>query len=131
MKTPFTIGVSMAIGVIVGAGAIQALHAQGKPAPVIVVVDIEDVTDPEGFKVVTQDPMRSASTATVAQLGGRFISRAANITALDGTPPKRSIFIAFDDAEKAQAWYNSPNQKQINEIRSRTAKSRAFLVEGM
>ena len=86
------------------------------------------MTDPEGFKAVTQRP--TASTATVMQ-GGRYITRTDKITALDGAPPKRSIIIAFDDADKARAWYNSPDQKKINEIRSKTTKSRVFLVEGM
>jgi uncharacterized protein (DUF1330 family) len=63
--------------------------------------------------------------------GGRYITRTDKITALDGTPPTRSIIIAFDDADKARAWYNSPDQKKINEIRSKTTKSRVFLVEGM
>ena len=127
MKTPNVIGLSMLAGVALGATAMQGLHAQAKP-PAIVVVDINNITDPEGFKAVTQRP--TASTATVMQ-GGRYIARSANITALDGTAPKRSIIIAFDNTEKAQAWYNSPEQKKINEIRTKTTTSRAFMVEGM
>jgi len=63
--------------------------------------------------------------------GGRYITRADKKTALDGAPPMRSIIIAFDDAGKARARYSSPDQKKINEIRSKTTKSRVFLVEGM
>lgn len=133
MRTSYKFALTLLAGAALGAAAIQGLYAQAIQAkrPVIVVVDIDDVTDPDGFKVVTQDPRRTTSTATVMQEGGRFITRTDKITALDGAPPKRSIIIAFDDAEKAQAWYNSPNQKEINEIRSRTTKSRAYLVEGM
>ena len=127
MKTNYKLALTLLAGAALGAAAIQGLHAQAKP-PAIVVVDIENVTDPEGFKAVTQRP--TASTVTVMQ-GGRYIARTDKVTALDGTPPKRSIIIAFDDAEKAQAWYNSPDQKKINEVRSKTTKSRVFLVEGM
>jgi uncharacterized protein (DUF1330 family) len=127
MKTRYAVALAMLAGVGVGGAAIQALHAQAKP-PAIVVVDISEITDPEGFKAVTQRP--TASTATVMQ-GGRYITRTDKITALDGTPPSRFITIAFDSAEKAQAWYNSPDQKKINEIRGKTTKSRVFIVEGM
>jgi uncharacterized protein (DUF1330 family) len=127
MRTNYKLALTLLAGAALGAAAIQGLHAQAKP-PAIVVVDIEDVTDAEGFKAVTQRP--TASTATVMQ-GGRYITRTDKITALDGTPPKRSIIIAFDDADKARAWYNSPDQKKINDIRSKTTKSRVFLVEGM
>ncbi|MGA9126161.1 MAG: DUF1330 domain-containing protein [Pseudolabrys sp.] len=127
MKTPHVIGLSMLAGIALGAIAIQGLHAQAKP-PAIVVVDINDITDPEGFKAVTQRP--TASTATVME-GGRYIARSANVTALQGTAPKRSIIIAFDNAEKAPAWYTSPEQKKINEIRTKTTQSRVFMVEGM
>jgi uncharacterized protein (DUF1330 family) len=121
------IAVALLSGLTIGGAAIQGLHAQSKP-PAIVVVDISDISDPEGFKAVTQRP--TASTATVMQ-GGRYITRTDKITALDGTPPKRFIIISFDSMEKAQAWNNSEDQKKINAIRDKTTKSRSFIVEGM
>lgn len=39
--------------------------------------------------------------------------------------------IVFDSKEKAQAWYNSAPQKEVNAIRGKTTKSHAFMVEGM
>ncbi len=117
----------MLAGVGLGGAAIQGLHAQAKP-PVYAVVDITEVTDPEGFKAITQRP--AAATETVKQ-GGRYITRTDKITALDGAAPKRFIVIAFDSAEKAQAWNSSPGQKEVNAIRAKTTKSRSFIVEGM
>jgi len=127
MKTNYKLALTLLAGVALGAAATRVLHAQAKP-PGIVVVDISEITDPEGFKAVTQRP--TASTATVMQ-GGRYIARTANVTALDGPAPQRSIIIAFDSVEKAQAWYNSPEQKKITEIRMKTTKSRSFIAEGM
>jgi uncharacterized protein (DUF1330 family) len=100
---------------------------QAKP-PAIVVVDISDITDPEGFKAVTQ--RANANTTKAVDLGGRYIARTDKITALDGTPPKQLIIIAFDSAEKLQAWHNSPDTKRNDEIRAKTTKSRSFVVEG-
>src|SRR5712692_6748242 len=74
------------------------------------IVDISAISDPEGFKVITQRP--TASTATVMQ-GALYTARTDKITALDGTVPKRFIVIAFDSLEKAQAWNDSTAQKEI------------------
>ena len=110
-----------------GAIAVQGLHAQAKP-PSIVVIDISDVTDPEAFKAVSQ---RAGPNPSIQEFGGRYIARTEKITALDGTPPKRFIIIAFDSIEKAQGFNNAAFQKGVNENRAKNTKSRSFIVEGM
>jgi uncharacterized protein (DUF1330 family) len=107
--------------------SIQTLHAQAKP-PVYVVIDINEVTDAEANKANTDRPV--SATPTVMQ-GGRYLTRTDKITALDGTPPKRMIIIAFDSAEKAKAWNDSADQKKVNDVRAKATKSRSFIVEGM
>ena len=129
MKTSYVIGLTLLAGVALGASAIQGLHAQAKP-PVYVVVDVGEVTDPAGWATITER-IQQAVEAISKDFGGRYLARAGAITALDGTPPKRTIIIAFDNAEKAQAWYNLPDQKKVNEARMKSSKSRAFIVEGM
>jgi uncharacterized protein (DUF1330 family) len=128
MNHRIALGIAMLAGVAIGATVVNGLHAQGKAPGVYAVVEINDITDPEGFKVVTQRP--AASTATVMQ-GGHYIARTDKINALDGTPPKRYVLIAFDSAEAAQAWNNSADQQKINAIRDKTTKSRVFIVEAM
>jgi uncharacterized protein (DUF1330 family) len=128
MNRSIALGLAMLAGGAIGATAVNGLHAQGKAPGVYAVVDISQITDPEGFKAVTQRP--DASTATVMQ-GGHYITRTDKITALDGTAPQRFILIAFDSMEKAQAWNNSADQQKINAIRDKTTKSRSFIVEGM
>jgi uncharacterized protein (DUF1330 family) len=130
MKTQYTVALALLAGFGLGATAIHGVSAQGmgKAPGVYAVIDISEITDPEGFKAVTQRP--AASTTTV-QMGGRYVTRTGKITALDGTAPKRFIVIAFDSMEKAQAWNSSAAQKEINAIRGKTTKSRSFIVEGM
>jgi uncharacterized protein (DUF1330 family) len=128
MNQRITLGLTLLAGVAIGVTAIQGLHAQAKP-PAIVVVDISEITDPDGFKVIPASP--ATSPAGVAAQGGRYITRTNKITSFDGTAPKRFIIIAFDSEEKAQAWNNSASQKEINAIRAKTTKSRSFIVEGM
>jgi uncharacterized protein (DUF1330 family) len=127
MKTHYTVALAMLAGVGLGAIAVQGLHAQAKP-PSYVVIDITEVTDPEGFKAVTTSAAASPTRATA--LGGRYVIRTETTTALDGIPPKRFVVLAFDSKEKAQGWADATDVKAINAIRGKTTKSRAFIVEG-
>jgi uncharacterized protein (DUF1330 family) len=125
MNQRIALGLAMLAGAAIGATAIQGLHAQASP-PTYVVVDISDITDPEGFKAL----LPKAGPAAAA-FGGKFIMRTENITAVDGTPPKRFVVTAFDSLDKAKAWKASAAQKEVDAIASKTTKSRQFFVEGM
>ena len=122
----WTTAVTIVLGVAAGAAVVQGLHAQAAP-PVYVVVEISDVTDPEGFKAV---PAKSGPE-TLASFGGRYVIRTEKITPLDGTAPKRFVVIAFDSMEKAMAWKASASSKEVDVIRDGTTKSTQFLVEGL
>ena len=128
MNQRIALGLAMLAGAAFGATAIQGLHAQAKPGA-LVVVDIGELTDPEGFKAIPASP--ATQPAAVATQGGHYLARTDNITAFDGTPPKRFIIIGFDSVEKAQAWNNSASQKEINALRAKTTKSRSFVVESL
>jgi uncharacterized protein (DUF1330 family) len=129
MKTQYAVALAVAVSFGLGAAAIQGLHAQAKP-PGLVVVDISDITDAEGFKAIGQRS-NEAAAAVFKELGGRYLARTSNITAVDGTPPKRFVIIAFDSVEKAKAWNDVAGQKEVTAVRMKTTKSRSFIVEGM
>jgi uncharacterized protein (DUF1330 family) len=126
MRTYRKIAIALVAGIAAGGAIMQGLHAQAKP-PVYVVVDIFDVTDADGFKTIP--PL--AGPETLTPFGGRYVIRTDKITALDGTPPKRFVVIAFDSAEKAQAWKASESSKKVDVIRDKTTKSSQFLVDGL
>src|SRR3974390_3587025 len=129
MKSLIGLGIAMIAGATLGAAGVSALNAQSKP-PGYVVVDISEITDAEGYKAL--GGRSNAETENVfGTFGGKSVSRTDNITALDGTPPKRYIISRFNGVVKAKAWYNSQVPKNINKIRTKTTKSRAFIVEGM
>jgi len=128
MNRYFTLALTAVVSASLGAAAVQTLKAQAKP-PAYVVVDIGDTIDAEGFKAVVSSA--AASPARVAALGGHYVIRTDQATALDGNPSKRFVLISFDNKEKAQAWYDTPDVKEINTIRSKTTRSRAFIVEGL
>lgn len=125
MKVNHKLAIALVAGVAIGGAAIQGLHAQASP-PTYVVVDISDITDPEGFKAII--PKAEAANAA---FGGKFIMRTDKITTAYGTPPKRFVVIAFASLDKAKAWKASAAQKEVDAIASKTTKGRQFFVEGM
>ena len=127
MKAHYALALTMVVSVALVATAIKGLNAQNKP-PAYVVIDITEMTDPEGFKAILTNA--AASPSGLASFGGRYVIRTENTVALEGTSPKRLIVIAFDSTEKARGWYNAPAVKEINAIRARTTKSNTYIVEG-
>jgi uncharacterized protein (DUF1330 family) len=125
MNRYIALGLAMLAGTALGAAAISGLNAQNKTPGAYAVVDISEVTDPDVFKTL----LPKAGPANDA-FGGKFIIRSENISALDGTPPKRFVVIAFDSVEKAKAWDKSPAQDEVNAIRKKSTKSRTFIADG-
>ena len=69
---------------------------------------------------------------TQAPFNHSYVVRSNKIQALEGEPPKGGVVvIAFDSAEKARAWYDSPAYSAIRPIRQSAANSRIFIVEGV
>lgn len=65
--------------------------------------------------------------------GGSFhyVVRGGETEALEGQPPKSIVALAFDSAEKAPAWYNSPAYEAIKPLRQGASISRTFMAEGL
>jgi uncharacterized protein (DUF1330 family) len=50
----------------------------------------------------------AAVPPTIQSFGGHYIVLGGKITSGEGTLPRRTTVIAFDNMEKAQQWFNSP-----------------------
>jgi uncharacterized protein (DUF1330 family) len=97
MKTRYTIVLSMAAGVVLGAVSVGGPYAQGKAPGAYVVIDISEIKDPEVFKTLY------GRGGSLAPFGGHNILASEKIQSLHGgAPPKRFVLIAFDNAEKAK-----------------------------
>ena len=121
MRSMFKLTLAMLSGVAIGA---LAIHAQGKP-PAYFFAEI-DVTDPAAYKTYVE-----RNTPVVNTYGGRFLVRGGKTTAMDGEPPKRVVIIAWENEDKAKAWYTSAAYKEIIPIRDKAAKFRGFIAEGV
>jgi uncharacterized protein (DUF1330 family) len=94
--------------------------------PAYIIGEIE-ITNPAGF-----EPYRAAAPATVAQYGGRLLTRAGITELLEGGPePKGIAILEFADTAAVKRWYHSPEYQKILPIRLANSKGRVFIVEGV
>ena len=126
MKTNYKVAIALVAGAAIGGAAIQGLHAQAKP-PAYIVVPILKINDAAAFKAGVVD---KADPAALKAGGGEWLIRSTKFTSLDGPPPERLIILKFDSVEKAQAFLNTPAQKEVNAARVKTTNSLQFIVDG-
>jgi uncharacterized protein (DUF1330 family) len=126
MKTNHELALAVLAGVAIGVAGATAIHAQQVKAPPAYVIAEVDVTDPTTFQKYAEKV-----PGTLAPFNGHYLVRGGKIQALEGEAPKRFVVIAFDNAEKAQGWEDSPAYEAIKPIRHSSAKSRVFIVEGV
>ena len=94
--------------------------------PAYFVAEVE-LTDPAAY-----EPYRAAVPATIAQYGGRYLTRGSATELIEGGPePKRVVILEFSDSAAVQRWYNSPEYQKILPIRLANSTSRVFIVEGV
>jgi uncharacterized protein (DUF1330 family) len=127
MNSCHRLALTLVAGSALGAAAMFSVQAQGKP-PVYAVIEINQISDADAFmKAVTATEPKATQS-----VGGRFVIRTAKPVAIDGgAPPARFAVIAFDSEEKFKAWDSLPAIKELNAVRLKTTKSRAFMVEGL
>jgi uncharacterized protein (DUF1330 family) len=120
-----SVGMAMLAGAACGAAAVSGLYAQTKAPGAYAVIDISEITNQETFKALL-----AKAEAPVVAAGGKFVIRTDKITARDGVAPARFVVIAFDSMEKARLWSGLPAQKEIDDMRAKSAKARSFIVDG-
>jgi uncharacterized protein (DUF1330 family) len=69
---------------------------------------------------------------TIAAYGGKFIARGGAITVLEGDwRPTRLVIVEFPSAERAQAWWNSPEYAPAKALRQATSEGTLLILEGV
>ena len=127
MKTNYKVVLALLAGAAMGVLGGMAIHAQEAkkgPGYVIAEVDVHDAATFQKYGAKVPD--------TLKPYGGHYLVRGGKIEGVEGQAPKdRFVVIAFDSAEKARAWENSPEYEAIKPIRHSSATSRVFIVEGV
>jgi uncharacterized protein (DUF1330 family) len=126
MKTNHKLALAVLAGVTIGVAGAMAIHAQQvNPPPAYVIAEV-DVVDAATFQKYAEKV-----PGTLAPFNGHYLVRGGKTQALEGEAPKRIVVIAFDSAEKALRWEDSPAYEAIKPIRHSSAKSRVFIAEGI
>jgi len=94
--------------------------------PAYVVVEI-DVTDTEAY-----ERYKAMAPPSIALYGGRYLVRGAPVECLEGAwDPPRFVVLEFPDAERARAWWASPEYAPAKALRQSSAGTEMILVEGV
>ncbi|HEY0790392.1 MAG TPA: DUF1330 domain-containing protein [Chthoniobacterales bacterium] len=95
--------------------------------PAYVIVEIEQVTDPEIL-----DRYRTIAAASVAKHGGRYLVRGGKPETLEGNwTPSSMVVLEFPSTERAREWYHSADYAPALEIRHRAGPRKLVIVEGV
>jgi uncharacterized protein (DUF1330 family) len=96
------------------------------PAAVYLVVDVT-VTDPPLFQQYVD-----GHQASLARYGGRFLSAAGRTEVIEGDwDPAILVIHEWPSREAFHAWYRSEDYRPWREIRLRSARVNAILVDGL
>ena len=126
MNSTSKVGMALLAGLVIGSGAVQALHAQAK-LPAYAVIEAE-VSNTDGY---IKEYVPLASKALTEQ-GGGFLVRGGKVIAIDGAPPKqRLIVLRFESLERAQAAFASAAYRDARKTGDKFAKFNIWAVEGV
>jgi uncharacterized protein (DUF1330 family) len=125
MNTKCKVAMGMLAGAVLGAAAVQGLHAQAKPKAYIITES--EVIDAEGLKAYAP-----SAQAALRAAGGRSLAPATTkVVAFLGEAPKRVGISEWESMEKAQAWRNSPEWKALSPQRDKVQRQiRSYAIEG-
>ncbi len=91
-----------------------------------IVVSVE-VTDP-----VRYEDYRKTVLPTIEAYGGRFLVRGGKMEVLEGNwPQRRIVIVEFPSADRARAWWHSPEYAAPKALRQATSHTEMILVEGV
>ena len=91
-----------------------------------VLAEVE-VTDPPVF-----EEYRKLVGATIDAHGGRFLVRGGDPVRLEGGRDfHRFVVLEFDSPQRARDWYYSKQYQDVLQIRLRSARTHAFLLNGV
>jgi uncharacterized protein (DUF1330 family) len=126
MKTPYVVALSVAAGVVLGAGPVQGLRAQTKPP--VYQISLEDVSNPEAI-AKEYTPLASAASR---KYGSRHIANGMAVS-IEGSQPKNRLVIInqWDSLEQLQTWFKSAEYQKAREVGNKYASFQIIAVEGL
>jgi uncharacterized protein (DUF1330 family) len=112
---------------MLGAGAMQALHAQAKP-PAYVVAEV-NVKDRAGYE---ENFLKSTKT-DISQHGGKYLAGGYDktLSLVGAEPPNRVLIIQFPNMDAVKQWRKQGEEDMENTVGAKYATFRIYAVEGV
>src|SRR6266700_3976497 len=116
----------LAIGAVLGAAALQGLHAQAKPKAYT-------VSELETLDAAANAAFVPLVTAAQTAAGGRNLKTGGGkIVAMEGTAPKGVAITEWNSLDQAQAFYKSKAWSDLAPQRDKALKTiRRYIVEAV
>jgi uncharacterized protein (DUF1330 family) len=90
-----------------------------------IVVDIS-IEDPASY-----ERYRALAPPSIGVYGGRYVVRGGTMETLEGAwQPQRLVILEFANAERARAWWDSPEYAEAKALRQSCASTDMVLIEG-
>jgi uncharacterized protein (DUF1330 family) len=129
MKANHRLVLAVLVSVSIGAAGGMAIHAQQvKTTPAYLISEADAITD---FAAIKKYGEKVPETLAPFDGHYHFIVAGGKTQSFDGEAPEGIVVIAFDNAEQARAWYDSPAYQAIKPIRQNAVKGRMFIVDGV
>ena len=120
----------LTVGLLIGGGVVQVLHAQAKP-PGYLIGEIAVTVDEAAYK---DSEFMKQTMPSIQASGAKYIAGAFNkAVALSGAPvANRYVALQFDSVDKAKEWYSNGQAEREKTLGSKDASSfRILLVDGV
>jgi uncharacterized protein (DUF1330 family) len=117
MKAPWTVALSMLVGIALGAAAIQTLHAQAKPP--VYMIAINEVSNQEGYTKEYVPPAQKS----VKDHGGVYVAAGPGTQVTGNLPNGPVVILRWESMEALQSWRNSPEFQAALKIGEKYAKA--------
>jgi uncharacterized protein (DUF1330 family) len=125
MKAPWTVALSMLVGIALGAAAMQTLHAQAKPA--VYMIAINEVSNQEGYTKEYVPPAQKS----VKDHGGVYVAAGPGTQVTGNLPNGPVVILRWESMEALQSWRNSPEFQAALKIGEKYAKYNIIAVDAV
>src|SRR5436190_8728603 len=125
MKVRWIVPLSMLVGSILGAAAIQTLHAQAK-SPVYMIA-INEVTNQEGYTKEYVPPAQKS----VKDHGGVYVAAGPGTQVTGNLPNGPVVILRWESIEALQSWRNSPDFEAALKVGEKYAQLHNIAVGGV
>lgn len=125
MKTPYVVGLSIAIGMTIGAVAIQSIRAQAKPP--VYMIAINEVSNQEGYA----KEYLPAAQKSIKDHGGVYVAAGPGTQVAGNLPNGRVVILRWESMEALLKWRNSPEYQAALKFGQKHAKYNIIAVNGV